>query len=179
MIELASISRGLPVVDAVAKKAPVAIADARPLSSGKFMVLFSGDVASVEESLEAGIEVAGDQLIGRLFIPNLHPHVPEALATRRVAQGESLGILETASIAATVLAADAAAKAANVGLIEIRLAQGIGGKGFFTLAGELSDIEAGVAAGVARSQEEGCPASWEIIARPHPDAREPFTQERK
>ena len=173
MIELASIGRGLRVTDEVAKKAPVDMLTAEPLSSGKFMVLFSGEVAPVEESLAAG-QVAGAELvINTLFIPNIHPQVLEAVDGPIERAIDSLAIVETLSIASTVTAADAAAKAANIELIQIRLARGIGGKGFFTLTGPLPDVEAAMEAAIAAAGEMFL-ADTQIVPRPHPDAAAQF-----
>jgi microcompartment protein CcmL/EutN len=67
-----------------------------------------------------------------------------------------------------LLAADAAAKAAQVRLIELQLARGIGGKGFFTVTGPLGEVEAAVEAAVA-ILDAAVLAATEIIAAPHAD----------
>ena len=54
--------------------------------------------------------------------------------------------METSTIAAAVEAADAAVKRGEVSLIELHLAQGIDGKSYFTCTGEVSDVEASIAA---------------------------------
>ena len=51
---------------------------------------------------------------------------------------KALGILEFFSVTGAIIAADAAAKAANVSLIEIRLGTGIGGKSFVTFTGDVA-----------------------------------------
>lgn len=178
MIELSSIGRALSVTDAIAKKAPVSILAAEPLSSGKFMLLFGGEVAPTEESLAAGLEIGAELVVNSLLIPNLHAQVLPAFdGPLDVGEVDSLGIVETLSIASTVTAADTAVKAADIQLIQIRLARGIGGKGYFTFTGSLPDVEAAVEAAVG-SGEAPWIADTQIVARPHPDAAAQFTRRR-
>jgi hypothetical protein len=44
-------------------------------------------------------------------------------------------VVEVSSVAGTLLAADAALKAAQVRLLKLHLARGIGGKGYFSMTG--------------------------------------------
>jgi microcompartment protein CcmL/EutN len=170
MLELTSIARGVIAADAMAKKAPITILQSHPISPGKYLIVISGGVAEVEESLAAGLAAAGATLVDRLFLPQAHPQLAPLVA------GTSLGhpptgavaIFETYSATATVLAADAAAKAAEVTLLDMRLGQGLGGKGFFTMTGDLESIEAAAAAGQA-VVDGGLVVGVEIIPRPHED----------
>jgi microcompartment protein CcmL/EutN len=82
----------------------------------------------------------------------------------------AVAVVETFTICATVLAADSAAKAAQVTLVEMRLGQGLGGKAYFTMTGELDAVEA--AADAARAAiESGLLVGIELIAAPHADLR--------
>ncbi len=150
MIELTSIAVGYYVADLMVKKAPVALHGAEPVCPGKFIILVSGDVASVGESVRAGCEASGKSLFGKLFIPNLSPCIVPAV-NRKIdcVVEEAVGIVETFGAASAVLAADAAAKAADAKIQSITLVNGIGGKAFFILAGTLPDVEASVAGGIA------------------------------
>ena len=67
----------------------------------------------------------------------------------------SLGVIETFSVAASVVAADTAVKAASVELVEIRAAIGLGGKSFVILNGDVADIRTAVERGVERAREDG------------------------
>ena len=69
-------------------------------------------------------------------------------------------------VSATLLAADAACKVALVELVEMRLGQGLGGKAYFVLTGELFDIEAAMDA-AAGAINGDLIVSREIVARPH------------
>ena len=70
LIETASIARGVRCLDEMVKRAPVAVLQARPVCPGRFIVLVEGEVAAVEESMAAGREVAGDNLVDSLFLAN-------------------------------------------------------------------------------------------------------------
>ncbi|MEA2699173.1 MAG: hypothetical protein QOI66_3444 [Myxococcales bacterium] len=168
LIELSSIARGYQVADAVVKKAPVTLRDCRAVSPGKFLVLFDGDVASVDEAFRRGVEVAGDRLVDKLFLPQAHPQMGPAVRGEVSARDgvESYAVVETLSVASTLLAADAAAKAAAVRVIEMQLARGIGGKAFFALSGALADIEAAVEAALTVTDGK-LMLGTEIIPAPH------------
>ena len=171
LLELSSIARGYQVADAVVKKAPVVLRDCRPVSPGKFLVLFDGDVASVEESFRRGLEIAGDRLVDKLFLPQAHAQLFPAVrgeASARGSEVDSYAVVETLSVASTLLAADAAAKAAAVRLIEMQLARGIGGKAFFALSGALAEIEAAVDAAITVT-DRALVLGTEIIPAPHQD----------
>jgi microcompartment protein CcmL/EutN len=169
LIELASIARGYPVADAMVKRAPVTLTDCRPISPGKFLVLVIGEVAAVDEAFRAGLAIAGDRIVDRLFLPQAHAQLgPAVRGTIRAAAIESFAAVETTTVAAAIVAADAAVKAANVRIVEMQLGRGIGGKAFFTLSGSLAEIEAAVeaAAGVI---ERALLVATEIVAAPHDD----------
>jgi microcompartment protein CcmL/EutN len=169
LIELASIARGYPVADAMVKRAPVALADCRPVSPGKFLVLVTGQVADVDEAFRAGLAIGGDRVVDRLFLAQAHPLLGPAVGGAiPPAAIESLAAIETTTVAASILAADAALKAAAVRVVEMQLARGIGGKAFFTLSGPLAEIEAAVEAATGVIDRTLIVAT-EIIPAPHED----------
>jgi microcompartment protein CcmL/EutN len=61
--------------------------------------------------------------------------------------GEALGVIETRTVAATVGAADRGLKGAEVGLVEVRLADRLGGKAYCVFSGAVADVEAAVELG--------------------------------
>jgi microcompartment protein CcmL/EutN len=170
LVELASVARGLVVADAMVKKAPVELLLARPVSSGKHVVIVSGSVAEVDEAVAVAVELAGDRLIDRLFLPLAADGLLAALHGNAPAPklDEAVGIFETSTLAASVVAADAACKAAAVALCELRLGDGLGGKAFFVIAGEQADVEAALLAG-QHVTANGLVVGQELIARPHED----------
>jgi microcompartment protein CcmL/EutN len=171
VLELESIARGYVVADAVIKRAQVTVALAEAVSPGKYVLLFHGGVAEVEEAFGAGEEASGPLLLDRLFLPQASGRLVAALGGQ-LAPGwaESLGIVEAHSVAATVLAADTALKRAEVELTELRLARGIGGKGYFCLTGTLHMVEAALE-GAAQAVDPTLLKSVELIQQPHWELR--------
>ena len=171
LLELESIARGILVGDALVKRAPVDIAMAEPVSPGKYVLMFSGGVGEVEESLKAGVESAGSTLLDKLFLPRPAARLLDALRDELdQTWRESFGIVETHSVASTLLAADAALKRGEVWLRRLHLARGIGGKGYFVLGGRLDMVEAALEA-AASSIEPRLLLTTEVIQRPHPDTK--------
>ncbi len=170
LIELRSIARGIRTCDAMVKKAPVKLMEARSVCPGKYIVLVRGDVASVEEAFNEGVTIGAELVVDELFLPNVHHQVIPAMeACTDVAGLEALGIVETFSVASAIISADAAVKAAKVDLIELRLANGLGGKSFYTLTGEFAEVEASIEAGIKNLNESGTLVAKEIIPAPHAD----------
>lgn len=171
LLETDSVSRGVVVADGVLKMAPVELLFAGEVSPGKFVVLFGGDVGPTRASHGRGVELAAERRVDDLLIPQLHSGVLPALEDRAgTGEDDALGTLDTTTVAAAILAADRAAKAARITLRRIRLAQGLGGRGFVLLSGSVHDVEAAVAAG--RSAAGPKLADWSIVARLHAGARE-------
>ena len=78
---------------------------------------------------------------------------------------EAVGVIETKDAIAAVHAADAAAKAARIHLLEVR-AVAPGGKGFVTLNGEVGAVRTAVAAGI-EVVPEGALVSHIVIPMAH------------
>jgi len=172
LIETASIARGLVVADAMVKRAPCDLAFARPVSAGKHVVIVTGEVAEVDEAMAIGLEVAAASLIDRLHLSQVHAAVLRALGGGRRAAGmASLGIIETTSVSAALLGADAACKASEVELAELRLADGLGGKAYFIVTSTLDLVEAAVNA-ARHVLDPAVIVATEIIAAPHDDLLE-------
>lgn len=165
-VETSSIAQGVVVADAMLKQAEVTLLESSTLTPGRYWVLVGGEVATVRSSHGRGVETAADTLLDQLFIPQLHEGVLPAL--RGVVRGpddDALGILETLTAASAIVAADVAVKAANVTLRDIRIANGIGGKGVVTLSGKVSDVQAAVDAGRADALKRGLLARAVVIPK--------------
>ena len=170
VIEFKSIAKGIITCDFMLKKAPVELLEATPTCPGKYIVVIGGLVAPVESSMEVGLQAGEDQIVDHLLIPNIHDGVfPAIRGTTRSEQLISLGVIETFSVTSAIVAADAAAKAADITLIEMRLARGIGGKAFVTLTGELYSVEAAIEAARAAIKGSGMMTMTTIVPSPHDD----------
>ena len=178
LIELSSIGRGARLLDDVAKKAPVTIHTATPVSSGKYLLVFVGDVGPVEESFHEALAIGSTAVVNKLLLPQVHSDVVRSMEERLAVDGrevDALAIVETTSMATAVGAADAAAKAAEVRLVELRLGFGIGGRGYFTLTGSHADVDAAVAAARAVGERDATLVDVEVIPRPHADVIDNWT----
>lgn len=170
MIEFSSIAVGITAGDAMVKASPIGSLYAGTVHPGKYLVLVSGDTASVDEALGVGLATGGASVLDSVFLPDVHPAVTGAIAGGEEAawvSGDALGIVETDRVATILQAADAGVKAAFVELSAVRMADGLGGKGYVLFSGDVADIEAAVEAAVMWSEEAGHLLHARIIAQLH------------
>jgi len=79
---------------------------------------------------------------------------------------EALGILETYDAASIIVAADIAAKTADVKLIELRVAKGMCGKSYMLITGQVSDCQAAIDKAKQTVGDRGMFLDSSVIARP-------------
>lgn len=170
MIETNSIPVGIEAGDSMLKAAGVVLVNAQTVCAGKYIVIITGDVAAVKASVAAGKETADYTLVDSIVIPNVNGQVIEAMsASSQIGTSGALGIMETYSLASAVICADAAVKAANVSLIEVRLGRGLGGKSFVIMTGDVAAVTAATQAAQSLEDVQGMVASTVVIPSPHPD----------
>jgi microcompartment protein CcmL/EutN len=170
LLEFSSIAAGIQAADAMVKRAVLAVMRAGTVQPGRFLILAGGTVAEVEEALKAGRESAPDVLLDSIFLPGVHPDVVRALAGgRSIPSGQAaLGILETYNVPAAIQAADKGVKGAQVNLMEIRLADGLNGKGLVLFTGLVADVEAALEL-ADQTLLPGQKVRQVVIAQLHPD----------
>lgn len=145
LFEFNQIPLGVLAGDAMVKRSPVELIRTGTVQPGHYLVLVAGEVATVQEAVSIGRETGQSALRDHLFLPNIHPQVVRALAGEQVAQtADAVGIVETQTVAAAIQAADAGVKGAEVTLLQLRLADGLGGKGLLFFTGLVADVEAAV-----------------------------------
>ena len=170
LIELTSIAAGYQVTDAMLKAADVELVLSRSICSGKYIVMVRGDVAAVEAAVSSGTAACRFSVIDSFVIPNLHETVFSAISgISQVEILDALGIVESFSVASLIEGADAAVKAANVQLIEIRLAMALGGKAFVTLTGNIAAVQSAVEAGAQMVAQKGMLVNKVVIPHPRPE----------
>lgn len=173
LVELNSIAQGITTCDEMVKVAPVTLMLAMTICPGKYITLVGGEVSAVKSSFTRGVEIGAQFVVDSLFIPNIHEQVfPAVMGTGAAKSIRSLGVIETFSVASAIVAGDGAAKAAKIELLELRLAQGLAGKSFVTMTGDVSDVTAGVGAGVALIKDSGMLVRDVVIPRPHDDLKQ-------
>lgn len=155
LLETSSIAKGVESLDAMCKAAGIKPETAQPISKGKYIIIISGPVGEVESSMAKGVEIAGSTVVAKNIIRNIHSGVLSAL-NKKVKAGklEAIGMVETKEALPAVFAADAAAKAAFVHVGEVNTGKGIGGKGYFTVMGEVGAVRTAVSAGVKAIGED-------------------------
>ena len=175
LIEFSSIATGMQAGDAMAKKAPIARIVAGTVQPGHYLVLISGAVADVDEALKAGREAGSPHVVDTVFLPQVHPAVVAAIGGgRNLTPGTALGVIETSTVPAAILSADAGVKGAQVTLLEVRLADGLQGKGLTLFTGEVADVEAAIELGT-RVIDPRTLTNQVVIPQIHPEMKANIT----
>jgi microcompartment protein CcmL/EutN len=152
-LETSSLAKGYEALDAMLKKAAVEPLMVAPVPRGKLIVMIGGPLAEVEQSMLAGLEIAGKTVVDQFTIQNVHQQLPAAIKGRvKVDAIEAIGLIETKEIASAIYAGDVAAKSAAVTLIEARNQPG--GKGLVVMTGDVGAVRAAVAAGAATVKKD-------------------------
>jgi microcompartment protein CcmL/EutN len=172
LLELCSVAKGVEVADAVLKEAKVDMLFATNVQPGKYLMLYTGSVRDVESSTARGVQLAGGDLVDRLVIQQVDEQVVPMLKRRGGkinGKLDAIGVVETSTVAASIVACDLALKTATVDLIDFRIANGLDGKSFFVVTGEVSDVRSAVAAGARMAQERNQLVRDVVIPSPHAD----------
>jgi microcompartment protein CcmL/EutN len=173
LIEVDSVATGLRTLDALVKRAPVYVLEANLVEPGRFLMLFSGGVAEVDEAMKAGVEQAESGLVGKMMLPYAHAALLSGLRGHEARHGadvlDTLGVIEGSGVAAVIEACDRALKEAAVELTGIRVAGALGGRAFFMVHGPQHDVEAAIESGERVLKAHDRFHRVECIARPHPE----------
>jgi microcompartment protein CcmL/EutN len=170
LIELRSIARGMLTTDAILKAADVELLRAHVVCPGKYIILVAGAISHVRNAVATGQQIAPEVVVDHFILSNVHPSVfPALTATTEIEHVRAVGVVETFTLAAAIVAADVAVKAAPVDLIEIRLPFAMGGKAFTVFTGEVSAVRSAVDTAAERLKEDGVIDSFAVIPSPHKD----------
>ncbi len=170
MVEYKTVSSGMQAADIMVKTAEVDIIEATTVCPGKYMVLISGSLSAVKASVDAAAKKLPDMLIDSFVLGNPHESIFSALyGTTDIGNPDALGVLETFSSSAAIVAADIAAKTALVDLIELRLSRGMCGKSYLLLTGEIAAVDAAIEKAKSGAGENGMFLDSAVI--PHPDEK--------
>lgn len=167
LLEFKSIAKGIEATDAMLKSANIELILSTPVCPGKYVTVISGEVGAVKNAVEAGKIVGSTFTIEAYVIPNINENVfPALTGTICFDNVASIGIIETISAISSIIAGDIAVKSANVKLMEIRVARGLGGKGFVMMTGEVAAVKASITTCEDRMKDEGSIISSVVIASP-------------
>lgn len=174
IIELASIYKGFAVQDEILKSANVEKLIARTICSGKYFMVFRGNIADVENAISIAKEVGGFSVINATSIANLDPRVFPAIAGTTTidinGSEKNIGamlIIETFSVVSAIKAADFAAKEADLEILRVHVAMAVGGKGFVVITGNIDALEAAAKPAIEYIKQDGMLAGYVIIKNPH------------
>jgi len=172
LMEFNSIAKGIEVTDVLLKASEVKLLFSSPICPGKYLIIITGEVAAVQNSIGDGKKISDGFLIDVNVIPQVHEKVFPAIAgTTEIEEMGAVGVIDAYSSVSAVVAADQAVKTADVELVEIRLARALGGKAFVIITGEVADVRSAVHGGVEAIKEEGLLLGTVIIPSPHPELK--------
>ncbi len=157
LLDFETVASGVLASDLMVKRAPIALLRCGTVHPGRFLILVGGSVASTEEAYTVGVQLGESEntLRGCVFLGDVHPMLHDAvLGTRLDLEGEALAVVETHSSAALLAAVDAAIKSTPVVLLEVRLADDLGGHAIALLSGDLTDADAALAICVERAGDQ-------------------------
>jgi len=170
VVEFRSIAVGISAVDIIVKASQVKILEAKTICPGKYYIIFAGQVSAVKNSSSIIEQETGSFIIDLVVIPNVYPQLFYGLAgTSEVGKLKSIGIIETLTAPSIIWAADAAIKATDIDIVEVRIARALGGKNICVINGELSDVRESVRAAYAYPEEKGFLVDSEVISAPNED----------
>jgi len=168
LLEFKSIAKGIEATDEMMKSSNVELLLANPICPGKYITIITGDVEAVNNAKKVGERVGDIFVVGAFLIPNVSEEVfPALTATTDPNKISSLGVIETISALSSILVGDIAVKSANIDLLEIRIARGLGGKGFVVMTGEISSIKSAVKTCENQLMKTGEIISSVVIASPN------------
>lgn len=147
MLDIGDIPPGLRALDALAKEAEVSVISAGTIQRGHYLILFGGEVEPVEMSFRRALDLAGEAVEDAVLLPHAEERIVPSMMgglIRWPAPGDTLGVVQTGSPPTMLAAVDAALKGAEVQLVELRVADGLGGKAIANLWGELVDVQAAI-----------------------------------
>lgn len=146
VVESKSIAAGVWLADGMVKAAGVTLVRAATICAGRYLIFVAGDTQAVETSV-AYAENSAYALAGTFVISNISPQIAAALKHRLPGgPGEALGVVEARNVSAGLAAADQAVKRSAVKLLRLVAGQGIMGKSYFVLGGDVASVKEAVEA---------------------------------
>lgn len=172
MLDIDDVPRGMLALDMLVKEAQIEVYAAGTVQAGQYLLLFGGEVAPVELSFAEAVAAAGPGLRDTVLLPHAELRIAPALlddVRRWPCPGDTLGVLQTGTSPTMLRVVDAALKGAEVDLVQLRVADGLGGRAIATLWGETHDVEAALELARAACERGGAgPLSAQVIRNVDP-----------
>ena len=170
VVELHTTAVGLAAADTVLKTADCPLFKANTVCPAKFLLLFGGQLAAVQEAYALVQITYQGELLDAFFLGQISDQLLDGLSGEgepTATVGLAVGVIETFSAASAIAAADAAVKAAEVQLLDVRLAQGMTGKGVVYLSGTVAAVETALQAGAEAVRDSGNLCATGCLPSPH------------
>ena len=175
VVESKSIAAGVELADGMMKVADVELVRAATICSGRYLIYLSGDREAVETAVRLAKE-SERSLMGSFVISNVSRQVMDALKKGALAEeGEAIGVVECRTVSSGVVAADSAVKRSAVRLLRLVTGQGINGKSYFVMSGDVASVtEAAEAAKAVLGKQL---IEVVVIPRPNPSVVRALTRD--
>lgn len=144
LMEFGSVAVGLLAVDRMLKNSPVALLRCGTIHPGRYLALVGGTVASTQEAHAEGVTAGREagSLVAEICLADPVDDLTKALVGQRnEPSGDTLGVLEVSTSPGLLGLVDRILKALPVGLVEVRLADDLGGRALAIIHGDLEDIQ--------------------------------------
>ena len=151
MIEFKTVSAGITAADRMVKTADVELLEAQTVCPGKYIALIAGDLSAVTAAVDTAKHFEKGELISSFVLGNPDESIFPAIYGSSNIEG---------------VAADIAAKTADVKLIELRVAKGMCGKSYMLITGQVSDCQAAIDKAKQTVGDRGMFLDSSVIARP-------------
>ena len=140
VVESKSIAAGVMLADGMVKAAKVELVRAATICAGRYLIFVSGDTGAIKTSVEYA-QNSPYSLSGSFVITNLSPQIPAVLKNSLPGSvGEAIGVVECRNVSSGIAAADVAVKRSAVRLLRLVAGQGIMGKSYFVIGGDVSTV---------------------------------------
>lgn len=170
MVEYSTVPTGIEAADTLVKTANIDIIEAKVVCPGKYIVIITGELSAIKASVDAAKAKFQEKLVDSFVIGNIHEEVlPAIYGTVEVNNPRAMGVIETNTVASAIVAADTAAKSADVTLVELRLAKSMGGKSYLILTGDVACVSAAIENARAASEDKGMFIDSSVIPNPDPE----------
>ena len=141
IVETRNIASGVKLADAMMKEADVELVRASTICSGRYVIFIAGDRDAVATSVQLA-KNSGRSLVGNFVISNISSQVLNVLQKGSVAHtGGALGLVECRNVSSGIVAADSAVKHSDVQILRLVTGQGINGKSYFVLGGDVASVK--------------------------------------
>ena len=170
MAEFQNVSSGVQPADIIIKTANVDVIEAQVVCPGKYIIIITGQLSAVRASIDAAKVKFAQTMVDSFVLGNPDESIfPAIYGSNPVENPNALGVLETYSAASIIVAADLAAKTADVNLIELRIARGMCGKSYMYITGEVAAVTASIENAKAKIGDNGMLLDASVI--PNPDKK--------